>query len=80
MITELPFSGLIQTVMSPVTVRASRAATTAPASALKVGPITAPLGANLSIVCERGSVNCLQALETWILNEIRDFLGRGTFG
>ena len=63
MITELPFSRVNSNGNeSGKMVRASRAATTAPASALKVGPITAPLGANLSMVCERGSVNCLQAL------------------
>ena len=42
-------------------VKASRAATTAPASPRNVGPITAPFGANLSRVWERGSVNCLHA-------------------
>ena len=42
-------------------VSASNAETTASDSALNVGPMTAPLGANLSTVCERGSANCLHA-------------------
>ena len=63
MVTELPFSRVNSNGNeSGKSVRDSRAATTAPASPLKVGPITAPLGANLSMVCERGSANCLQAL------------------
>ena len=67
-LTELPLANVnSKGKESGNSVSASRAATTAPASPLKVGPITAPLGTNLSSVCDLGWSNCLQALSDLVL-------------